>query len=94
MADKVSNINLDAHYTSNPKVERPARVVVSAPDSIPSSSLNIKKETDIRYRNVCNDVYDGIKTEEKKNSSKFWKIFGCIALAILGFKGLQKLFHK
>lgn len=94
MADKISNINLDAHYTSNTKVERPARVVVSAPDTIPSSSLNVRKETDIRYNKANRDVYEGIKTEERKKAGKFWKGFACVVLAILGIKGIQKIFRK
>ena len=94
MAEKVSNINLDAHYTSNPKVVRPARVIVSAPDTMPSSSLNVRKETDLRYNKADRDIYKAVKSEEKKKASKFWVGFACFVLAILGIKGLQKIFRK
>ena len=67
---------------------------MSAPDTIPSSSLNIKKETELRYNKANRDVYESIKSEEKKKAGKFWKAFACVALAILGFKGLQKIFRK
>ena len=87
----VSNINLDAHYSSNPKVVRTARVVASAPNTLPSTHLFDDKDANKRFETINNDIYEKRGVEEKKNANKFWKIFAGIVITILGIKGIQKL---
>lgn len=91
MSEKVSNINLDAHYTSNPKVERPARVVITGPDTLPKGHLYNDIDAKKRLNQANTDIYDGVKTEKKKNASKFWKIFGGIVGIILIIKGAKNI---
>ena len=94
MAEKIANMNLDAHYTSNPKVERPKVDVISGPVDVSKGHLYNDIDARNKFRQIDADIYDGVKAEKKKSSNGFWKVFFGAILAILGFKGLQKLLRK
>ena len=94
MAEKIANMNLDAHYTSNPKVVRPQVDVISGPVEVSKGHLYNDIDARNKFRQIDADIYDGVKAEKKKSSNGFWKVFLGVVLAILGFKGLQRLFHK
>ena len=91
MAEVVSNINLDAHYSSNPKVERPARVVANGPTTIPSTHLFDDNDANKRFEGINRDIYEKTGVEKKKNASNFWKIFGSIVGIILIIKGVRNI---
>ena len=76
MEEIKSTQNLNAHYTTSSKVEKPQRVVVKGPDNIPKYHLYTDKEANERLYALETDVYEAIqKTPKKKNKNKFLGIF-------------------
>lgn len=72
----VQNIqNLDAHYTTSPKVEIPQHVVVQGPETIPQYHIYTDREANIKLETLNNDVYEAVQKTPKKNKKKFLGIF-------------------
>lgn len=89
--------NINSHYSTNAKVERPALAVASAPANLPRMHLFNNKDAENRLKQINQDIYTDSKKEENKHGIKFLKIFGLgigLILIIKGFKNLKNTFKK
>lgn len=84
--------NLNAHYSDTTKVSRLENFVVDAPNSVPTNKIYDDVSANKRMQSICNDIYEGAKKEQKKESNNFIKYCGIGIAGILGFLGLKKLF--
>lgn len=88
------NENIDAHYSTNMKVKRPAIKAADAPFSVPKNKLFSNQDADIKIRSINTDIYEGAQKEKAKNDFKksiYFKIFGGIALLTAGIAGLRRI---
>lgn len=90
----MTSINLDAHYSTNAKVERPIRPVVLPPSGLPQQHVFSDKDASNRMKAINQDIYIDSKKEEKRQGITFLKFFGAFVLAILAIKAGQKVFKK
>lgn len=67
--------NLNAHYTTSPKVVKPKHVVVQGPENIPVYHTYTDREANIKLEQLNNDVYEAVQRTPKKNKKKFLGIF-------------------
>lgn len=92
--------NLDAHYTTNTKLERPKPSIAQAPATIPKMHLFSDNDANKRMKNINNDIYIGTNKEKSKNEfnkSLFLKIFAVIGIAVTSvacFSKLKNFFRK
>jgi len=96
MSEVTKNQNLNSYYTTSQKVDKPERIVVNGPESIPNQHVFNDREATLKWRKMNNDIYEGAKKEEKKKSNVLNFIIG-VGLAILGIKGIKyliKFFRK
>lgn len=85
---------IEAHYSTETKVNRPKNVVAEAPQLIPKHKLFSDKEASQKMASINTDIYEGAKKEKKThefNKKLYFKIFGGIALATAGIAGICKL---
>ena len=88
----MTSCNINAHYTSNPKVEKPITTAISAPNTMPASHQYYNyKEADKKLSLLGKEVNNSLKKEEKSEAKNFIKVFGGIVVTILGIKGIQKI---
>ena len=92
MTEVLNSQNLNAHYSTNTKVQRPERPVAFAPASIPQPHLFDDKDANNRLKAINQDIYFDSKKEEKKPVLKFLKFFGILVGSILAIKGIRTLF--
>ena len=90
---EATTLNLNAHYTANPKVQTPKRIVSNVPVNLPNMHLYNDIDANKRMNSINMDIYQGTKREKSRKDLLFWKIFGGIVLSVLAFKGVQKLIH-
>jgi len=89
---EISSNNLNAHYSSQTKVERIENPVATAPQNIPSYHVFDDIDANNRIDIINKDIYEGTNGEKGKPAKKFWgKYLGFVAI-LLGFIGLKKLF--
>ena len=86
----MTEINLNAHYTSNPKVTRPINTAISAPNHLPTKYVYNDRDAKKRLKDLNSNVNQNIKNEGKTSLKSFLKVFGAIVLTILGIKWAQK----
>ena len=91
--------NLDAHYSTTPKVTKPkAKMVVEGPPYVESKAVFNDKEANKKIRELDKDVYQQYQKEKKRESRKFWRVFlGSIStlLCIVGItNGIKHIFKK
>ena len=67
--------NLNAHYTTEAKVKRPERVVVSGPETIPVRYVYSDREANKKLETLNNDVYVAVQREPKPKKKKFLGLF-------------------
>jgi len=90
------NQNLNSYYTTLQKVDKPERIVVNGPESIPNQHVFNDREATLKWRKMNNDIYEGAKKKEKQESGVLKFIIG-VGLAVLGIKGIKyliKFFRK
>ena len=89
---QISNVNVNQQY--NIKTEPSKRVIVEGPQTLPRVHVFTDIDANKRFETINQEL--GIKTKKEKNKAftNFWKVFFGTILAILGFKGLQKLLRK
>lgn len=92
MTEVSNNNNLSAHYSANPKVNRPTGIVATAPVELPKMHLFNDKDANIRMNAINQDIYQDSKKEEKRYGRQFIKVFGACVLAIMAFIGLKRFF--
>lgn len=63
-------ININAHYTNEPKVKRTQRQVASAPGILPTHHIYSDREANERLSALNQDVYDSVKSVPVKNNKK------------------------
>ena len=90
----MTEINLDAHYTNNPKVQRSERVVSNLPAKLPKRFSYNKKEADMKLQSYNKDIYVKSKQEERKPFLNFMKYFSIGVASVLLFKLGRKIFKK
>ena len=91
---EIGTQNLNAHYSTNAKVQRPSRPVATAPASLPKPHLFNDKDANNRMKAINQDIYIDSKKEENRAGFNFIKIFGAFVLAILAIKLGQNIFKK
>lgn len=94
MTEISNNQNLNSHYSSSTKTNRPSCIVVSGPTSLPKSYSFNDKEANNKLRAINQDIYLDSQKEENKSGIKFIKVFGGLIAAILAVKGIKSLFKK
>ena len=90
----MNEINLDAHYTNNPKVTRPINTAVNAPVNIPKPYSFNDKEANLRMKAINQDIYIKSKKEDNKTFIKFLKVFGAIVGGVLLIKGIKNIITR
>lgn len=92
---EISNTrNIDAHYSTSEKVQRPSHTVVSAPNNLPKGHLFNDRDANNRFKMLSQDIYNDSKREEKRHATNFIKIFGAGIIGVLALLGLKRLFKK
>lgn len=87
-----TDYNLNSHYSSNSKIERPRRqAVVAGPANLPKTHLFNDRDATNRIKAINNDIYHGFKQEKNKDCVNFTKTFGALVLGILAFLGIKKV---
>lgn len=94
MSETAIQQNLQAHYTSNPKVECPKRTIAAAPDSLPTAHLYNDIDANKKMKAINNDIYQAAQKEQKSESRSFLKVFIAAVLAVLGICGIRRLMKK
>ena len=83
--------NLNSHYSSNSKVNRPQRVIVTGPNDLPKVHLYNDRDATNRVKAINNDIVLDYKQEKNKDGVNFTKGFVAIILGILAFLGIKKV---
>lgn len=94
MTDISTQTNIQAHYTSNPKVQRTPKAVVAAPENLPQNHLFNDRDATNRFRAINKDIYLEAQSEKKNDFRTFMLAFGVTLAAIFGFKAIKNLFKK
>ena len=76
MSEISESQNLNAHYTTNSKIVRPAHVVVSGPENIPHAHLYNDADANNRLNAINQDIFeDSKKVPKKAKKKKFLGLF-------------------
>ena len=76
MSEISESQNLNAHYTTNSKIVRPAHVVVSGPENIPHVHLYNDADANNRLNAINQDIFeDSKKVPKKAKKKKFLGLF-------------------
>lgn len=68
--------NLEAHYTTSAKIEKPKHVVADGPDSIPKYHVYTDREANMKLSAIEKDIYESVeKAPKKSKKKKFLGIF-------------------
>lgn len=67
--------DIEAHYSTVSKVDKPKRVVVEGPNNIPVRHVYTDKEANARLAAINNDVYVSVQNTPKKNKNKRFGLF-------------------
>jgi hypothetical protein len=94
MTHPLSNQNLNAHYSSSVKVQRPKKTVAEAPPFVPNKMPYYDNEATVRMQNINNSIYKDYQAEKKKEAFGVIKFVFTTAIVILGFLGLKHIFKK
>jgi hypothetical protein len=90
-----NNQNLNAHYSSNAKVQRSTKSIANAPSSLPNNKMPYyDKDATKRMQAINDSIYKDYQAEKKQNSSSAVKFVSATALAILCALGIKKMFFK
>ena len=84
--------NLNAHYSTQAKIEIPERVVVSGPALLPRQHVYNDKDAKRRMRAINEDIYQHSKSVKNNSDKGFIKAFLGIVFVILAALGIKKLF--
>ena len=84
--------NLNSHYSTKTKAERPERSVAIPPNSIPSYHLYNDIDANKKMRAINDDIYEDAQKEKKQFNKKFLKCFLGVVGAIIAFIGLKRIF--
>jgi len=79
MDEIIQTQNLNAHYSTTPKVVKPKYIVVEGPQNVPEYHIYTDREANIKLEKLNNDVYEAVQRTPKKSNKK-----------ILGFFKLKK----
>lgn len=86
-----TDYNLNSHYSSNSKVEKPRRqAVVAGPANLPKAHLFNDRDATTRIKIINNDIYQNFKHEKNKDEINFSKAFIALIFGILTFLGIKK----
>lgn len=88
---QISQINKNHYYTSNAKLESPKPLVVSGPQTLPSTHVFNDLDARRKFEIVNQEINSKSKKEKGKQFRNFVKVFGGIVLVILGALGLKKI---
>ena len=95
MTQVSSNQILNAHYTTDTKVNRPIKTVANAPSNLPNNKMPYyDKDATKRMQNINESIYRDCQAEKKQKTSGAVKFVSATALTILGALGIKKLFFK
>ena len=95
MASISNNKNLEAHYSTNSKVQRPKITIANAPNNLPNSRMPYyDKDANKRMQAINDDIYKDYKSEKQRKFTGAFKFISATALAILTVLGIKKLFFK
>ena len=91
MTEVHNNQNLNAHYSTKAKVQRPERPIANPPATLSKPHLFDDKDANNRLKMIDRDIYCDSKKEENKAGIKFLRIFGVCVGVILIIKGLRNI---
>ena len=95
MTSIYNNNNLEAHYSTNSKVQRPKITIANAPSSLPNKKMPYyDKDANKRMQAINDEIYKDYESEKQRKSSSAITFISTIALAILTVLGIKKLFFK
>jgi len=84
--------NLNAHYTSNSKVQKPKRMVTKGPANVPENYTFNDDIANLKIKIMNEDIYKKTKAEKSKADKNIFKIFIGIILSGLAIFGGYRLF--
>ncbi|MBO5739359.1 hypothetical protein J6R97_08480 [bacterium] len=79
----MTSINLDAHYTDNPKTQRSKKTILNAPKNLPMPKSYNVNDVDVKLNAINCDIYESSKKVKKKKIYKFLKTLLAISGAIV-----------
>lgn len=88
----MNEINLDAHYTANSKVNPMQRQAVQPPDYINTKQFMNDAELNKKVYQINNDVYIDSKKEKNKSARNMGLIILATIGAVFGAKMIGKIF--
>ena len=95
MTQVSSNQILNAHYTTDTKVNRPIKTVANAPSNLPNNNMPYyDREATKKIQAINESIYDDCKAEKKRGFSNAVKFVSATALAILAALGIKNFFFK
>ena len=86
------SMNLNAHYTNNPKVERKVRHVAEPPQSLPGFHLYNDIDAKNKFKTINQDIYMKTEEQKRKHLRSFLKAMGVLVVSVLAYIGLKKIF--
>ena len=94
MTEVQKSFNIDAHYSTETKTEKPLIKAVEAPAVLPVHHLFSDKEASKKVQQINTDIYEGAKKEKEKsdfNKLTYFKILGGVTLLTAGIAGIEKI---
>lgn len=92
MSEISNKQNLNSYYTTKTKAQRPERPIATPPESLPKFHLYNDIDANNKIKAINQDIYSGIKKEEKRPVINFIKFLSLSVLAIVALFGFKKLF--
>lgn len=86
-----NSTNINSHYSSATKANRPKNIVVTGPNALPGKHLYNDIDAKNRIREVNREIEVQSKEYRKNPAKQFWKVFLGICAGILGIIGIKKL---
>lgn len=86
---------LEAHYTTETKIQPISNLIANPPATIPANKLFSDKEADKKLAEINNDIYIGAQKEKNNKNFKkklYLKILALVSLIVAGVAGYKKFF--
>lgn len=94
MPENINNQNLESHYSTQVKAQRPLNPVAKPPESLPSGYGFSDSEANKKFSAINQDIYEKTKKAEKKDITTFVKVLGAGVGSVLAYLGIKSFFKK
>jgi hypothetical protein len=94
MPENITNKNLESHYSTQAKAQRPLNPVAKPPEVLPTGYAFSDSEANKKFNAINQDIYTKTKKAEKKDITTFAKVFGAGVASVLAYLGIKSFFKK